>query len=54
MKQQLEHQKVTRKIKSLHLMYKKLKSFLNKNMVLEMFHLYRIQYQVNSECSAVW
>ena len=42
MKQQFAHQKVTRKIKSMHLLCKKLKSFLNNDMVHAMFHIYRI------------
>ena len=42
MKQQFAHLKVIPKIKSLHLMYKKLKSFLNRGMVHAMSHTYRI------------
>ena len=40
MKQQLEHQKVIKKTKFMHQMFKKLENFLNSDMVHEMFHTY--------------
>ena len=38
----VEHRKVIRRTKCTHQMYKKLKSYLNSDMVHEMFHTYRI------------
>ena len=55
MKQLLEHHKVKKRKESMRIHRKKLKNFLNNYMVdRELFLTYRISYQVNSECSAVW
>ena len=48
MKQQLEHQKVIKKTKCMHQMFKKLENFLNSDMVHEMFHTYLMWSQVKN------
>ncbi len=55
MKQQFAHLRVKKRRESMRTHRKRLKNFSNSYMVdQEQFLTYRTEFQVNSECSAVW